>query len=85
MRDSLIIFLAPPDEEELSRRLASRETESPEALSLRSETAAQEMRESASFDYVVVNQRGQLAAAVQEVEAIVDRERRRAPPRRVVL
>ena len=83
--DSLIIFLAPPDEEELSRRLASRKTESPEALSLRSETAAQEMRQSASFDYVVVNQRGQLDAAVQEIEAIVDRERRRAPPRRVVL
>ena len=83
--DALLIFLAPPDEEELSRRLASRKTESPEALSLRSETAAQEMRESASFDYVVVNRRGQLDAAVQEIEAIVDRERRRAPPRRVVL
>ena len=83
--DALLIFLAPPDEEELSRRLASRKTESSETLSLRSETAAQEMRESASFDYVVVNRRGQLDAAVQEIEAIVDRERRRAPPRRVVL
>ena len=83
--DALLIFLAPPDEEELSRRLVSRKTESSETLSLRSETAAQEMRESASFDYVVVNQRGQLATAVQEVEAIIDRERRRAPPRRVVL
>ena len=83
--DALLIFLAPPDEEELSRRLVSRKTESSEDLSLRSETAAQEMRESASFDYVVVNRRGQLDAAVQEIEAIVDRERRRAPPRRVVL
>ena len=83
--DALLIFLAPPDEEELSRRLASRKTESSEDLSLRSETAAQEMRESKSFDYVVVNRRGQLDAAVQEIEAIVDRERRRAPPRRVVL
>ncbi len=83
--DALLIFLAPPDEEELSRRLVSRKTESSEDLSLRSETAAQEMRESASFDYVVVNRRGQLDAAVEEIEAIVDRERRRAPPRRVVL
>ena len=85
MPDALLIFLAPPNEEELSRRLVSRKTESPEALSLRSETAAQEMRQSKSFDYVVVNRRGQLDAAVEEIEAIVDRESRRAPPRRVVL
>ena len=39
--DALLIFLAPPDEEELSRRLVSRKTESSEDLSLRSETAAQ--------------------------------------------
>ena len=83
--DALLIFLTPPDEEELSRRLVSRKTESSEDLSLRSETAAQEMRQSKSFDYVVVNRRGQLDAAVQEIEAIVDKESRRAPPRRVVL
>ena len=83
--DALLIFLAPPDEEELARRLTSRKTESSDALSLRRGTAAREMRESASFDYVVVNRRGQLDAAVEEIEAIVDRESRRAPPRRVVL
>ena len=62
--DALTIFLAPPNMDELARRLTARMTESTEDLSLRLATAELEMREAESFDYVVVNRQGDLDDAV---------------------
>ena len=83
--DALPIFLAPPDMDELARRLTARMTESTEDLSLRLATAESEMQEADSFDYVVVNRRGNLDDAVEEIDRIVSKERHRTPPRRVSL
>ena len=83
--DALTIFLAPPDMDELARRLKSRMTETPENLVLRLETAELEMQEATKFDYVVVNRQGDLDAAVEEIGRIVENERLRLPPRRVSL
>ena len=83
--DALIIFLAPPDRDELARRLTSRGTDSPAAISRRTEAAAHEMRESATFDHTVINHRGALESAIADISAIVTTERHRDPPRRVVL
>ena len=60
-------------------------TESPEALTVRMETAKQEMEAASRFDYVVVNRHGRLDEAVADIEAIVDRERRRSPARQLPL
>ena len=83
--DAVFIFLAPPDMEELARRLSQRMTESPEALELRLKTAASEMRRSSEFDHVVVNHQARLDDTVEEIERIVTAERRRDPARRVML
>ena len=83
--EGLFIFLAPPSIEELARRLSERLTESPEELRTRLRTAEHEMDEASKFDYVVVNRHGRLDEAVQEIEDIVDRERRRTPARCVRL
>ena len=83
--EALLIFLAPPNETELKRRLGARMTESPEALALRLETAKEEMQRASGFDYVVVNHEGRLDAAVREIDDIVATEKVRIPPRRVSL
>ena len=83
--ETVFIFLAPPDMEELARRLSQRMTESSEAFRLRLETAEQEMREASKFDHVVVNRQGRIDDVVAEIEAIVARERRRTPARKMPL
>ena len=83
--EALLIFLAPPNEAELKRRLGARMTESPEALALRLETAKEEMQRASSFDYVVVNHEGRLDDAVREIDDIVVAEKVRTRARRVTL
>lgn len=51
----LYIFIAPPDFEELRRRLVGRGTESPEVLERRLKKAEDEYRERVRYDHVVVN------------------------------
>jgi len=53
--ESLFIFLAPPTWEELERRLVSRNTESPDAISQRLEAARAELAASDEFDITLVN------------------------------
>ena len=74
---ALYIFLAPPDMEELERRLTRRRSESPETLKVRMETAAAEMEEAEKYDHVVINRTGQIDEAVEEINAIMRRERGR--------
>ncbi|MEY2745584.1 MAG: hypothetical protein RL112_626 [Planctomycetota bacterium] len=63
--EGVYIFIAPPDFEELKRRLAGRGTESPEVLQRRLHKAEDEMRERHRYDHVVVND--DLERAVAEV------------------
>ena len=79
--DALLIFIAPPSLEEVERRLRERGAETEEAISVRVATARQEMRDSAWFDAVVVNETGRIEAAAQEVVRVIERERMRVPPR----
>ena len=76
MPDAILVFLRPPSEEELARRLAARGTESGEALEKRTAEARRETAESSWFDHVVVND--QVEEAVAEVLAIIEKT---APPR----
>ena len=83
--DAVFVFLAPPDMNELARRLRQRMTESGDALRLRLETAKSEMDEAEKFDHVVVNHEGRLDDTVAEIEAIAAAERDRVPPRSIRL
>lgn len=63
------VFVAPPSEEELERRLRGRGTDSQAAISQRLATARHEMAQSASYDAVVIND--DLDRAVREIAALV--------------
>ena len=82
---AVYVFLAPPDMTELEQRLTQRRTESTEALRVRLETAAREMKEAEKYDYVVVNRTGRLDEAVEEINAIIRRERSRPGRERIVI
>lgn len=70
--DAISIFVLPPSQAELRRRLRRRGTETTEQLKLRLGNALREMRtfRQHGFDYVVINK--ELDVAVLEVLSIVD-------------
>jgi len=77
---SISIFLMPHSPEDLVARLNQRHTESPSALELRIQTATEEMKQASKFDYAVVNRRGEIDLAANEIKAIITAERCRVNP-----
>jgi guanylate kinase len=73
---AITILVAPPSEVELRRRVRERGGDSTEQVRLREKTAVQEMEAAKEFDYTVVNDELERAAA--DVEKIMSRERKRA-------
>jgi guanylate kinase len=73
------VFIAPPDFEELRKRLKGRGTESPEVLERRLHKAEDEWRERVRYDHVVVND--DLARAVGEIRALVGLDAPATPER----
>jgi len=82
---ALLIFLASPSMEELEERLRKRKTESAIDLSLRIDTAREEMKRLPQFDYVVVNRQGEVDLAVAQIDTIVLAEKCKVNPRVVEL
>ena len=76
---SVKIFVVPPSLEELERRLIHRGTDTPEAIAGRLERARQEYREAGIYDYIIVNDDPDIAAA--ELNAIILAEHCRAADR----
>ena len=68
---ALFVFVAPPDMEELRRRLKGRKTESAEAVAARLLRAEREMAEKDSYDAVVVNRT--VDGAVDEILAHLEK------------
>lgn len=69
MPDALQVFLAPPDIDELRRRLQGRGTEDQAALAARLRHAEDELRAAAEFDVVVVNR--EVEDSVQQLLPLV--------------
>jgi guanylate kinase len=67
--DAVFIFILPPRAADLRRRLQDRGEDDPATVRQRLRNARGEIREAASFDYVIINDR--LNRAVLELEAIV--------------
>jgi len=61
--DCLMLFVAPPSMEELRRRLSGRGTESEEEVNKRINEAQRELECSKDYDYVIVNDTVEHAAA----------------------
>ncbi len=72
MRESVQVFIAPPDPASLRHRLESRGTDSIEAIDARLEVAEQELAAQSEFAYTVVND--DLDRAAGELEGIVRAE-----------
>jgi guanylate kinase len=68
----IYVFIAPPDFEELRRRLVKRNTETAEMLERRLHKAEDEYRERVKYDHVVVND--ELDRAVSELRRILGLE-----------
>jgi guanylate kinase len=73
MPGAVLIFLAPPSEEELARRLRERGTEAGPALERRLAEARRELAQATWFDHIVMND--EIEAAVSRVLAIIDAAR----------
>ena len=71
---ALTVFLVPPSDEELQRRLAGRGTEGPEAVARRLAVAREELARRDEYDVVVVND--ELARAVEEISARIEARRK---------
>ena len=72
---AVLIFVLPPDRDELQRRLEARGTPAGE-LRRRLENAGQEVRRAERFDYLLVNDRVEDAGAVLEAILLAERSRR---------
>lgn len=73
--DSVSIFILPPSYEVLKERLIARGTDTPEELEVRLRNAPEELRQYSAFDYVIINDEVDRAAA--QLASIIDAERAR--------
>ncbi len=80
--DAVLVFLIPPDMEELRNRLVKRATEHPEVIEDRMRRANEEVELINKYDYLVVND--YVEHAVQAINMIVEAEKRR-PHRNSIL
>ena len=83
--DAILIFLTASNSDEWIQRLKNRRSESDEELALRIRTAKLEYDSLDIFDYIVVNQEGQLDRTLDIIENIISAEHHRVHPRKVQL
>jgi guanylate kinase len=81
--DALLIFIAPPSVDALVERLTGRATETDEELLLRQRNAAEEMARQKDYDYVVVNETGEVDRTAERIGEIIALEGARHAERRV--
>ena len=69
-KDSLLIYIAPPDLEVLGERLRARKTESEEQIKQRLSRAAMEMEYMRHFDHIIINDK--LDVTLSKAHSIVE-------------
>jgi guanylate kinase len=69
----ITIFVAPPSEEELWRRIKNRDRDKPEAIAERMKTAQWEMTQEDKYQYTVIND--DLPEVVEKIIEILDEKR----------
>ena len=70
--DAVLIFIAPPNLEELERRLRGRGDTSEEQIKLRQERVRWEMEQSEKYDHIVIN--NQVETCVEEILSIMNEQ-----------
>lgn len=75
LEGAVYVFLMAEDRETLRARLMGRGSEDGESLARRLAELEEELADMDNNDYIVVNREGQMDAAVEEIAAIIVRER----------
>jgi guanylate kinase len=83
--DAILIFLTANSKDEWLQRLKNRRSESEAELAVRIDTAKQEYDSLDIFDYIIVNEDGQLERTLDIIEHIITAEHHRVHPRKVQL
>ncbi len=79
--EAVAIFLMPPSETELVRRLKQRHSLSEADFDRRLKTAREEIKSLPLFDYVVINHKDRLDHTISQIEAIITAEKCRKRPK----
>jgi len=82
---AVLIFIVPPSPEDLEARLRGRATESDDELAVRQRNAAAELARQGDYDYIVVNETGQVDRTAARIAEIIAAEHRAHPERRVTV
>ncbi len=82
--EAVLIFLIPSNIDEWFGRLKARNTETPENLKVRIETAKEEVKKIGLFDYVVVNAENCLKEAVADIVSIISVEHHKVHHRKLI-
>ncbi len=82
--EAVLIFLIPSNIDEWFGRLKARNTESPENLKVRIDTAIEEVKKIDLFDYVVVNAENCLDKAVNDILSIINVEHHKVHHRKLI-
>jgi guanylate kinase len=83
--DALLVFVVPPSLETLFQRLKARATETADELEIRQRNAALELARQDDYDYVVVNETGQVERTAERIAAIIRVEKRKHATRRIAV
>ena len=73
--EAILVFILPPSQAELRRRIEGRGTETPEKIDKRLERVAMEIAEINKYDYLVIND--DLVSAIEDMFAIMEAEKLR--------
>lgn len=74
INNAITVFLLPPNEQELKRRLKKRNTETEEEIKIRLKTAQQELKKKFDYDYIIVN--NDISETVKKIISIIELERK---------
>jgi len=83
--EALFLFVLPPSMEALREHLVARGVNSDADMENRLAAASAEIEQAGLYDCRIVNEEGQLDATAAKVKAIIDRESKRDPPRRIAV
>lgn len=83
--EALLVFLVPPSLEDLFSRLQARATETAYELDIRQRNAALELSRADDYDYVVLNETGEIARTAARVDEIIRSEKAAHPDRRTTV
>ena len=81
--EAILVFVMPPNVEELKRRLIGRGTESMEIINARLRRAAEEAEGMEAYDYILVNDT--LDACVEEMHRMIQVQHNRTSHNRAFL